>query len=171
MFTSRWIKYLQDAAEVYNKRDGRLKRTEHTPDEEETVQDLPAHRDQAERAESVGGESSSSTADGDSTLVNSSEKNSDASDDDKDKRLSSDIEQQCSSTPINNGKLIAFKKKLGLWPHAKYFKLNVFLEVGGGITMKLTAEEWPLIQPSQMQTIIPPVHTAECILTLLGTHR
>lgn len=50
-------------------------------------------------------------------------------------------------------------------------RLIGFLEVGGGVTMKLSAEEWPLIQPSEMQVIVPPVHTAESVRTSLGMHK
>lgn len=41
---------------------------------------------------------------------------------------------------------------------------------GGGIhiTSKVSAEEWPLIQPSQVNVQLPPVHIAESILTPLG---
>lgn len=81
-----------------------MKRSEHTPDtEDETVQELPAPRDQAERAESVGGESSSASAETESTLANSSDssqRNSEISDDDKDKRLSADVD---SASSTNNG--------------------------------------------------------------------
>ncbi|XP_076264707.1 rho guanine nucleotide exchange factor 2 isoform X14 [Rhynchophorus ferrugineus] len=40
---------------------------------------------------------------------------------------------------------------------------------GGGIqlTSKVTAEDWPLIQPSQVNIVVPPVHTAESMLTPL----
>ncbi|XP_049818465.1 rho guanine nucleotide exchange factor 12 isoform X2 [Aethina tumida] len=42
-------------------------------------------------------------------------------------------------------------------------------ERGGGVEQlpKVTAEEWPLIQPSQVQVEVPPVHTAESMLTPL----
>lgn len=43
-------------------------------------------------------------------------------------------------------------------------------EIGDGATEKLAADDWPLIQPSEMQIIIPPVHTAESVLTPLGMH-
>ncbi|KAL1517182.1 hypothetical protein ABEB36_000980 [Hypothenemus hampei] len=44
--------------------------------------------------------------------------------------------------------------------------------VGGGgdglhVTTKVSAEEWPLIQPSQVNVELPPVHTAESMLTPL----
>lgn len=41
---------------------------------------------------------------------------------------------------------------------------------GGGAesTTKITAEDWPLIQPSQVNVAMPPVHTAESMLTPLG---
>lgn len=40
---------------------------------------------------------------------------------------------------------------------------------GGGVqTTRVTAEEWPLIQPSQVNVAIPPVHVAEAKLTLIG---
>lgn len=50
---------------------------------------------------------------------------------------------------------------------------GVILDVtsgGGGIhvTTKVSAEEWPLIQPSQVSVAVPPVHTAESKLTPLG---
>lgn len=97
----RWIKYLTEAAEVHSRRDGKCKRPEHTPDaEEEAVQELPSHRDQAERAESVGGEASS-CLDADSSNSGSSLRNSEVLDDDKDKRLNSDVDQQCSSSTDN----------------------------------------------------------------------
>ncbi|XP_066148059.1 rho guanine nucleotide exchange factor 12 isoform X2 [Euwallacea fornicatus] len=40
---------------------------------------------------------------------------------------------------------------------------------GGGIhiTSKVSAEEWPLIQPSQVNVQVPPVHVAESMLTPL----
>ncbi|XP_030755908.1 rho guanine nucleotide exchange factor 12 isoform X2 [Sitophilus oryzae] len=40
---------------------------------------------------------------------------------------------------------------------------------GGGIqlTTKVSAEDWPLIQPSQVNVVVPPVHTAESMLTPL----
>lgn len=42
---------------------------------------------------------------------------------------------------------------------------------GGGIqTSKVSAEEWPLIQPSQVNIAVPPVLTAESTLTPLGMH-
>lgn len=42
---------------------------------------------------------------------------------------------------------------------------------GGGVqTSKLSAEDWPLIQPSQVNIAVPPVHTAESMLTPLGIH-
>lgn len=42
---------------------------------------------------------------------------------------------------------------------------------GGGVqTSKVSAEEWPLIQPSQVNIAVPPVHTAESMLTPLGMH-
>lgn len=39
---------------------------------------------------------------------------------------------------------------------------------GGGVHTKVTADEWPLIQPSQVHVEVPPVHTAESRLTPLG---
>ncbi|XP_063911076.1 rho guanine nucleotide exchange factor 11 isoform X3 [Zophobas morio] len=38
---------------------------------------------------------------------------------------------------------------------------------GGGVHTKVTADEWPLIQPSQVHVEVPPVHTAESRLTPL----
>ncbi|KAJ8969103.1 hypothetical protein NQ317_006980 [Molorchus minor] len=39
---------------------------------------------------------------------------------------------------------------------------------GGGIeTSKVSAEEWPLIQPSQVNIAVPPIHTTESMLTPL----
>jgi hypothetical protein len=39
---------------------------------------------------------------------------------------------------------------------------------GGGVQTKITVDEWPLIQPSQVHVEVPPVHTAESRLTPLG---
>lgn len=45
-----------------------------------------------------------------------------------------------------------------------------FLEVsGGGVQSKITADDWPLIQPSEVQVAVPPVLTAESRLTPIGT--
>lgn len=47
----------------------------------------------------------------------------------------------------------------------------VFLEVigGGGQQLsKVAADDWPLIQPSEVQVALPPVLTAEPRLTPLG---
>lgn len=44
-------------------------------------------------------------------------------------------------------------------------------EGGGGgteTTTKISAEDWPLIEPSQVNVAMPPVHTAESMLTPLG---
>ncbi|KAJ3629669.1 hypothetical protein MTP99_014047 [Tenebrio molitor] len=38
---------------------------------------------------------------------------------------------------------------------------------GGGVQTKITVDEWPLIQPSQVHVEVPPVHTAESRLTPL----
>ncbi|CAG9824246.1 unnamed protein product [Phaedon cochleariae] len=39
---------------------------------------------------------------------------------------------------------------------------------GGGVeTTRVSAEDWPLIQPSQVSIAVPPVHTAESMLTPL----
>lgn len=54
-----------------------------------------------------------------------------------------------------------------------FHKLFIDLMVsgaGGGdeSTTKICAEDWPLIQPSQVNVALPPVHTAESMLTPLG---
>lgn len=43
---------------------------------------------------------------------------------------------------------------------------------GGGVesTTQISAEDWPLIQPSQVNVAMPPVHTAESMLTPLGNN-
>lgn len=44
------------------------------------------------------------------------------------------------------------------------------LEICGGGVMqsKIAADDWPLIQPSEVQVAVPPVLTAESRLTPLG---
>lgn len=45
------------------------------------------------------------------------------------------------------------------------------LEVaGGGLTLKLAADDWPLVQPTEVHVAVPPVHTAEPVLTPIGMH-
>lgn len=45
----------------------------------------------------------------------------------------------------------------------------VVLEViGGGQQSKVAVDDWPLIQPSEVQVAVPPVLTAEPRLTPLG---
>lgn len=34
--------------------------------------------------------------------------------------------------------------------------------------MRLTADDWPLVQPTEVHVAVPPVHTAEPVLTPLG---
>ena len=52
----RWFKHLSDAAESHNKREGKSKRSEPTPDiEEETLREFPSRREVTERAEAIGG--------------------------------------------------------------------------------------------------------------------
>lgn len=36
--------------------------------------------------------------------------------------------------------------------------------------LKLTADDWPLVQPTEVHVAIPPVHTAEAVLTPIGMH-
>lgn len=45
----------------------------------------------------------------------------------------------------------------------------VFL-AGGGVSMKFAADDWPLIQPYEVQAEIPPVHSAAPVLTPIGMH-
>lgn len=40
--------------------------------------------------------------------------------------------------------------------------------IGGGQQSKVAADDWPLIQPSEVQVAVPPVLTAEPRLTPLG---
>lgn len=48
----------------------------------------------------------------------------------------------------------------------------VVLEViGGGQQSKVAADDWPLIQPSEVQVAVPPVLTAEPRLTPLGNFK
>lgn len=53
----RWLKHFSDAADAYNRREGKTKRPEPQPDsdESETLQEIPSTRDVSERAEAVGG--------------------------------------------------------------------------------------------------------------------
>lgn len=102
MFSFRWFKHLSEAADAYNKREGKSKRSEPTPDtEEETVQELPTQREHAERAESVGGSEPVSCGETDTSVPSSSDsnqRNNEVLEDDKDKRLSGENDQHAQST-------------------------------------------------------------------------
>lgn len=107
MCSFRWFKHLSEAAEAYNKREGKSKRSEPTPDtEEETVQELPTQREQAERAESVGGSDTVSCGETENNVPSSSDsnqRNSEVLEDDKDKRLSGENEQQHVAQSTSSG--------------------------------------------------------------------
>ncbi|XP_008190770.2 rho guanine nucleotide exchange factor 11 isoform X1 [Tribolium castaneum] len=124
-----WLKHFSDAADAYNRREGKTKRHESQPDsdESETLQEIPSTRDVAERAEAVGG--TDNTPD----------------DEEEDEQIFSDAQEEGSTE----------QKEV---PSSSE---------GGGVHTKVTADEWPLIQPSQVHVEVPPVHTAESRLTPL----
>ena len=135
-----WFKHISDAAEAYNRREGKSKRCEPTPDtdDSETLQDLPSVRDVSERAEHVGGDVASATdSDSCGPSGESSNRNSDVMDEDRDKMLS-----QSDSEGANT---------------------NDF--TGGGVMLKVTADVWPLVDPTEVHVAVLPVHKAEPVLT------
>ncbi|XP_031357131.1 rho guanine nucleotide exchange factor 2-like isoform X2 [Photinus pyralis] len=134
-----WFKHISDAAEAYNRREGKSKRCEPTPDtdDSETLQDLPSVRDVSERADHVGGDVASATdSDSCGPSGESSNRNSDVIDEERDKMLS-----QSDSEGTNT---------------------NV---VGGGVMLKVAADDWPLVQPTEVHISVLPVHKAEPVLT------
>lgn len=105
MFFYRWFKHISDAAEAYNRREGKSKRSEPTPDAEEaeTLQDLPSARDVSERAEPVGGDVPNET-DVDVGGPSGGESNNrinDVGDEDKEKRHSQ-AENECNNNANGN---------------------------------------------------------------------
>ncbi|KAF2883485.1 hypothetical protein ILUMI_22658 [Ignelater luminosus] len=136
-----WFKHISDAAEAYNRREGKSKRSEPTPDTEETetLQDIPSTRDVSERAEHVGGDGTTSSGETDSSgpSGDSSNRNSDVMDEERDKRLSQSDSENTNANEV----------------------------AGGGLTLKLAADDWPLVQPTEVHVAVPPVHTAEPVLT------
>ncbi|KAK4873317.1 hypothetical protein RN001_015346 [Aquatica leii] len=135
-----WFKHISDAAEAYNRREGKSKRSEPTPDTEdsETLQDLPSVRDVSERAEHVGGDVASATdSDSCGPSGDGSNRNSDVMEEDRDKLLSQDDGEGTNPNEIP----------------------------GGGLLMKLVADDWPLVQPAEVHVAVLPVHTAEPVLT------
>ncbi|KRT81051.1 hypothetical protein AMK59_5076, partial [Oryctes borbonicus] len=136
-----WFKHLSDTAEAYNKREGKQKRPDPTPDEEETVVELPSTREPTEHAESIGGSEAATSESEQNTDGN--QRIGSITDDDKDKRLSQDDgENNNVAIPVSSS-------------------------TGGGASMKFTADDWPLIQPYEVQAEIPPVHSAAPVLTPL----
>ncbi|KAF5297373.1 hypothetical protein FQR65_LT01303 [Abscondita terminalis] len=129
---TRWFKHISDAAEAYNRREGKSKRSEPTPDTEdsETLQDLPSVRDVSERADVASVTDSEPSGD-------SSNRNSDVIDEDRgDKFPQSDVDG-----------------------------INANENSGGGLMLKLVADDWPLVQPAEVHVAVLPVHTAEPVLT------
>ncbi|KAF5304968.1 hypothetical protein FQR65_LT18831, partial [Abscondita terminalis] len=127
-----WFKHISDAAEAYNRREGKSKRSEPTPDTEdsETLQDLPSVRDVSERADVASVTDSEPSGD-------SSNRNSDVIDEDRgDKFPQSDVDG-----------------------------INANENSGGGLMLKLVADDWPLVQPAEVHVAVLPVHTAEPVLT------
>ncbi|CAH1107321.1 unnamed protein product [Psylliodes chrysocephalus] len=135
-----WFKHFTDATESYNKRQGKSSdRQEPTSDSEtESVQDLPPSEEVAERAEAVGGDDSPSEPVHDSAGQTDQEKEVV---EEEEERQESENRESASSPEMVAG--------------------------GGLQTTKVSAEEWPLIQPSQVSVAVPPVHTAESMLTPL----
>uniref|UniRef100_A0A1Y1KTQ6 Rho guanine nucleotide exchange factor 12 n=3 Tax=Photinus pyralis TaxID=7054 RepID=A0A1Y1KTQ6_PHOPY len=135
-----WFKHISDAAEAYNRREGKSKRCEPTPDtdDSETLQDLPSVRDVSERADHVGGDVASATdSDSCGPSGESSNRNSDVIDEERDKMLS-----QSDSEGTNTNEV-----------------------VGGGVMLKVAADDWPLVQPTEVHISVLPVHKAEPVLT------
>ncbi|CAG9864678.1 unnamed protein product [Phyllotreta striolata] len=135
-----WFRHFSDATESYKKRQGKSSdRQEPSSDSEsELVQDLPDAEEIAQRAEAIGGdEAAAVAATPPSQEPGEREEPSEGAGDD---READDRESEPSPDMV----------------------------VGGGIqTTKVSAEEWPLIQPSQVSVAVPPVHTAESMLTPL----
>ncbi|XP_072375594.1 rho guanine nucleotide exchange factor 12 isoform X3 [Diabrotica undecimpunctata] len=138
-----WFKHFTDATESYNKRQGKsLDRQDPASDSEtESVQDIPPVEDVSERAETVGGEESSSEPVSDVPSAETQEKEPEVAEGES---KDDNVDASCSSPEM---------------------------VAGGGIqSTKVSAEEWPLIQPSQVSVAVPPVHVAESMLTPLGMH-
>ncbi|XP_056631640.1 rho guanine nucleotide exchange factor 12 isoform X2 [Diorhabda sublineata] len=134
-----WFKHFTDATESYKRQGKSLDRQEPASDSEtESVQDLPPTEDVSERAETVGGAESPTDTAVDEPSEECQEKESESG-----QGESKEDETRASCTTPE-------------------------MVAGGGIqTTKVSAEEWPLIQPSQVNVAVPPVHIAESMLTPL----
>ncbi|KAG5887050.1 hypothetical protein JTB14_020399 [Gonioctena quinquepunctata] len=136
-----WFKHFTDATEAYNKRQGKsLDRKEEaaSDSESESVQDLPPSQEVTERAEAVGGE--------DSTPASAVDSLDEPSPEDKEHAEEDTTNEEGERDSTGEPEMVA----------------------GGGVqTTRVSAEEWPLIQPSQVNVAVPPVHTAESMLTPL----
>ncbi|KAL3284889.1 hypothetical protein HHI36_019025 [Cryptolaemus montrouzieri] len=132
---SRWFKHFSDVTDAHNKKEGKTRRPEPTPDndDEEIVQDFPQPQDVSERAEEV-----NHVENEDNFGASASNGNSGAETDSE--RIETDKEDHDGGTPAEGGGCV-------------------------GVQNRVTAEDWPLIQPSQVHVAVPPVHTAESRLT------
>ncbi|XP_074038354.1 rho guanine nucleotide exchange factor 2 isoform X3 [Leptinotarsa decemlineata] len=138
-----WFKHFTDATEAYNKRQGKsLDRKEEaaTDSESESVQDLPPSEEVSERAEAVGGDANESAS---ATTEDGVDR---TSTEDNKEPIEEDNTEEGERNSAETSDMVA----------------------GGGVqTTKVSAEEWPLIQPSQVSVAVPPVHIAESMLTPL----
>ncbi|KAK9891313.1 hypothetical protein WA026_014555 [Henosepilachna vigintioctopunctata] len=133
---SRWFKHFSDVTDAHNKKEGKTRRPEPTPDndDEEIVQDFPQPQDVSERAEEVN-------------------------------HVDNEDSYREPSGSLDNGADIEADR-----PEKEQEDGNVAPADGGGCVVvqnRVTAEDWPLIQPSQVHVAVPSVHTAESRLTLI----
>ncbi|XP_044751624.1 rho guanine nucleotide exchange factor 12 isoform X2 [Coccinella septempunctata] len=132
-----WFKHFSDVTDAHNKKEGKTRRPESTPDndDEESVQEFPQPQDVSERAEEV-------------DHVENEEPCRTPSVSDANGGAELDSEAATSEEQENRPEIAEGEG-----------------DSNTGVPSTVTAEEWPLIQPSQVHIAVLPVHTAESRLT------
>ncbi|XP_045464460.1 rho guanine nucleotide exchange factor 11 isoform X2 [Harmonia axyridis] len=134
-----WFKHFSDVTDAHNKKEGKTRHNESRPDDddddEESIQEFTQPQDVSERAEEV------------DHVENEESFTAPVSD------TSGGIELERDVTPE--------EEKNENNPESA----TVEGDSSTGVPSTVTAEEWPLIQPSQVHVAVLPVHQAESRLT------
>ncbi|ENN79924.1 hypothetical protein YQE_03743, partial [Dendroctonus ponderosae] len=146
-FGARWLKHFTDAAAAYNRREDKITRTTGSISITQPVTDSDSEsilREASREPEPV-----VESADRLSSSFTTAEK---------------EDANQPAETAAGEDDAVSVED-----PQAGGDHTPDVTSGGGGIhvTTKVSAEEWPLIQPSQVSVAVPPVHTAESKLTPL----
>ncbi|KAH1003809.1 hypothetical protein HUJ04_003663 [Dendroctonus ponderosae] len=147
-----WLKHFTDAAAAYNRREDKITRTTGSISITQPVTDSDSEsilREASREPEPV-----VESADRLSSSFTTAEK---------------EDANQPAETAAGEDDAVSVEDPQAGGDHTPGIKESDVTSGGGGIhvTTKVSAEEWPLIQPSQVSVAVPPVHTAESKLTPL----